>query len=152
MTILDGMLPPPRPRNEKLERLIEITGQQVTMLSTAELTARAAHEYDEEAVEPPAGSAGEKFLRDAARAFVRWINREGRFPEGDEVSEAAAGVVWHGEAIGSQIAQAYVDLGLYYSHHADVARGAGVQDLQRVLDEMADRLIFTLAEEYAPLV
>jgi hypothetical protein len=151
MTILEGMLPPPKPRNEALERLIELTGQRVTMAETADLARLAAHEYDEEVMVPEAGSAGERFLRDVARVFVCWINQEGRFPVGDEAEAAADDVDWHREqATGSQVVAAFVDLGLYYSAHADVARGATIADFQLVLDAVAEELIFTLAQEYAP--
>lgn len=154
MTILDQMLPPAKPRNEELERLIEVTGQRVTMADIADLARMAAHENDEEVVVPVPGSAGEAFLREAARSFVRWISQEGRFPSDDEVDEVAGGpTTWHREtASGSQVSQAYTDLGLYYSAHVGVAGGADVAELRKVLDAAAGELIFTLTTEYAPYV
>jgi hypothetical protein len=153
VTILDDLRPPPKPRNEKLEQLITVTCQRVSMLDLAELARAGAHEYDEDAIVPGAGSAGKRFLRAAANTFTRWLNREGRFPAGDEIAEVAGQVQWHrGEVRGSLVAQAYVDLGLFYSYHANVARGAALDDLQRVLDAVADQMIFTLSEDYGPLV
>jgi hypothetical protein len=148
MTILEEMLPPPAPRNEALEALIELTCQRVSMLDTAELARRAAHEYDEETVVPPPGSAGEGFLQAVTHAFVRFLAREHRFPGHDEEAEVAAGVP--AELPGSQVAQAFVDLGLYYSDHRAAARGADVADFRRVLSAVADELIFALSAEYAP--
>ena len=148
MTILDEMLPPPAARNEKLEKLIELTCQRVSMLETAELARLAAHENDEDAVVPPPGSAGEAFLRSAAGAFLRFLRQEHRFLQGDEEDEVVAGLA--AELSGSQAAQAFVDLGLYYSEHRSVAWGAEVADFQRVLDAAAAELIFTLSAEYAP--
>lgn len=152
MTILDGMLPPPKLRNKDLERLIEVTRQRVGMLDIEDLARAAAHEYDEEVAAPAPGSPGERFLRATATEFSRWLGREGRFPADDEVDEIATEVVWHRETVGSVVAQAFVDLGLFYSRHADAARGATIADFQRVLDSVASQLIFTLTEEHAPLV
>lgn len=157
MTILDAIQAPRKPRDEALTDLIDRTGQSVTMLTLDELASKAAHEYDEEVVVPVPGSAGERFLRDVAATFVRWISREERFPGIEDVTEVA-GLAWHRDQAAAEpvsafaVAQAYVDLGLFYSHHCDVARGAGVEDFKRVLDEAAEALIFTLAEEYGPLV
>jgi hypothetical protein len=152
MTILDGMLPPPKARNDALERLIEMTCQRVHLLDNDELARLAAHEHDEEVVAPEPGSAGAAFLRDTARVFTGWLSREGRFPDSDEADAIAGELVWQSEQPGSRVAQAFVDLGLYYSQHADVARGATRFDLERVLAQAASTLIFTLVEEYAPLV
>lgn len=155
MAILDGMLPPPKPRNKNLDRLIEMTRQRMEMLEIEHLSRMAAHEYDDAGVVPPPGSPGEVFLYAVAGAFGRWLGQEGRFPldhEVDGVDGVADEVRWHREATGAVVAQAFVDLGLFYSHHADVARGATVADFQRVLDSVANQLIFTLTEEYAPLV
>jgi hypothetical protein len=152
MTILDQMKAPTKPRDARMDQLIETTGQRLAMADTAELARCSAHEYDDEAVVPAAGSAGEQFLRSGARAFTRWISGEGRFPRTDaETRECATG--WHREeAVGSQVAQAFVDLGLFYSQHVDVARGATVEHFKRVLDEVAETIAFTLLEEYGPLV
>jgi hypothetical protein len=157
MTVLDGMLPPPKPRNEALERLIEVTCQRVSMLDPADLARLAAHEYDEydeEVAVPPPGSAGEKFLQDVARAFIGWLTREGRFPNREEMDDdvIASEVIWQQEQAGSVVAQVFVDLALHYSYHANVAQGADVQQLRMVLFQAASTLIFTLSEEYAPLV
>jgi hypothetical protein len=135
-----------------LSKLIEITGQRVSTLDAGELARLAAHEYDEEAVAPAEGSPGAVFLHETARTFNRWLAQENRFPGAGEIDEVAGEVRWHREAKGSQVAQAYVDLGLFYSAHADQARGATVTDFQRVLDAVAGQLIFALTEEYGPLV
>lgn len=151
MTILDSMLPPPTARDDKLDELIEVTSQRVSMMTSCALAQAGAHEYDEEIVSPPQRGAGATFLHEAAQAFVRWINREGRFPQPYECAEVAS--VWHREqASGTQAAIAFVELGLFYSQHADVARGARVEDFRRVLDEVAEQIVVTLTEDYGPLV
>lgn len=151
MTILEGMLPPPKARNEELERLIEVASQRIGMLSTEELARLGVHEYDDDMVVPAEGSAGRVLLFAAARSFVRWINAEGRFPQENELPEVATN--WHREeATGSQVAQAYVDLGLFYSQHAAAATGAGLEDFRKILDAVAEQVVFTLLEDYGPLV
>lgn len=136
-----------------LAELIEITSLSLTMTPAAELAQMAAHEYDagEDVIVPPPGSPGEKFLREGARSFSRWIQSEGRFPQDDEEVRRAA-TDWHRQEVtGSVTAQAFVDLGLFYSHHADTVGGASIHDLRRVLDAAAEALAFTLLEEYGPM-
>lgn len=149
MTILDEMLPPEQGRTP-MDELISVTGQRVSMLDAAELARLGAHEYDEEAAVPPAGSPGAEFLAAVAAGYIRWLNREGRFPADGQAGEV--GRDWLMEQTVSRVAQAYVDLALFFSHHADVARGAQDQDFRRVLGEVAEQMVVTLTSEYGPLV
>lgn len=149
-TNLEAMLPPKRQTpSDVLAEMIELAAQRVSMLDAEELARAGAHEYDEEIVVPPPGSAGERFLREVARAFVRWTGRENRFPaSGADEREVVAVLV--GELAGGEVAHAYVDLGLYYSAHAAVAGGAEVEHLRAVLTEVAERIVVTLAGDYGP--
>lgn len=151
MTVLDDMLPPPvDAARSNLNQLIEVASQRISMLDVAELARLGAHEYDEDAAVPPPGSPGAQFLTAVARDYIRWLNREGRFPAEDEAGEVVTR--WHREAPGGDLAYAYADLGLVYSYHRDAAGGAGIADFQQVLDQVAERAIITLTSEYGPLV
>lgn len=150
MTILDELLPPHAEAPSALDELIQVTEQRISMLDVAELARLGAHEYDEEAGVPPAGSPGADFLTAVARDYTHWLNREGRFPADREAAEVGRG--WLMEQTVSRVAQAYVDLAMFFSHHADVARGAQDQDFRRVLGEVAEQLVVTLTSEYGPLV
>lgn len=150
MTILDELLPPRDETPSKLDELIEVAGRRISMLDLAELARLGAHEYDEEAAVPPVGSAGARFLTAVVRDYTRWLSREGRFPADREAAEVSRD--WLMDEPVSQVAQAYVDLALFFSHHADVARGAQDQDFRRVLGEVAEQLIITLTSEYGPPV
>lgn len=150
MSILEQMRPPAKPaRADVLAEMIELTTQRVSMADTEELARLGAHEYDEEIVVPEPGSAGETFLREVARGYTRWIAREARFPDGDE-DEQEAVTPWLGEASGTEVARAYVDLGLHYSPHSASATGAQVEDFRAVLAEVAVQVIATLTAEYGP--
>lgn len=150
MTILDGLLPPRDESRTKLDELIEVAGQRISMLDIAELARLGAHEYDEEAAVPPVGSSGARFLTSVVRDYTRWLNREGRFPDDREAGEVSRD--WLMDEPVSHVAQAYVDLAMFFSYHADVARGAQDQDFRRVLTEVAQKLVITLTSEYGPLV
>jgi len=140
------------PRHDGSTELIEVAGQRIGMLPVEELARLAAHEYDDEAAVPLACSFGEQFLRAVAQDFTRFLTREGRFPTDPEIDELAGQATWHRrQATGSQVAQAFVDLGLFYSAHRSAAFGAGADDLRHVLDSAAGQLIFTLRQEYGPL-
>ncbi len=135
-----------------LADLIEMTEQRISMLDAGELARLAGHEYDEEVIVPPAGSAGAAFLAAVAGTFTHWIVREKRFPTFGEIDTevVASEVTWQREQPGTWVAQAYVDLGLFYSYHRHVALGAEIADFQRVLDQVASELIVTLAENFQP--
>lgn len=136
--------------NAAMLELIEITAQRISMMDRAELAMAGKHEYDEEAIEPAFNSAGHVFLQECGRSFIRWLRQEARFPRQGEVDSVATS--WHrDEATPGMIAQAFVDLGLYFSHHADVAGGATVDDFRLALDQVAAQLVFTLTSEYQPL-
>lgn len=121
----------------------------IERLDLATLARLAAHEYDDEAVVPAPGSPGAAFLQDARDTFAAWVRREGRFPQDPD---DAAGTWAHGEATPVQQAQAFVDLGLFFSHHAAHAMNASIAGLRQVLDLAAEQLAFTLSEEYGPIV
>jgi hypothetical protein len=150
MTILDGLLPPGDESPSKLDELIEVSGRRISMLDLAELASLGAHEYDEEAAVPPVGSSGARFLTSVVRDYTGWLHRERRFPAVQEAGEVSRD--WLMDEPVSQVAQAYVDLAMFFSHHADVARGAQDQDFRRVLREVAEQLVVTLTSEYGPLV
>jgi hypothetical protein len=122
----------------------------VEKLPLPELARLAAHEYDEECVTPEPDSAGAQFLESARDVFVAAGRLRGRFPDPETDPEATTN--WWGEVSGTMVAQAFVDLGLYYSHHADAASGATVYQLQRVLISASEHFAATLWSEYGPLV
>lgn len=115
------------------------------------LAGLAKHEYDDEVAVPPAGSAGETFLFAARDAFIAWVRREGRFPTPAE--SALVATSWQRDtAAGSEVADAFVSLALYYSAHAADARGADIAGLTTVLDQVADTVAYNLTMEYGPQV
>lgn len=123
----------------------------IEKLSLERLAQLAAHEYDDEAAVPEFRTAGQTFLFACRDAFVAWVRREGRWPAPAEADSAAT--TWHRtEATGSQVAEAYVSLALYYSAHAADAPGADISGLTAVLDRVADTVAFNLTMEYGPLV
>lgn len=118
-------------------------------LSVDRLAELAKHEYDEEVAVPDFRSYGQTFLFAARDAFIAWVRREGRFPKPGEADFAAT--KWHREeAVGSQVADAYVSLALYYSAHAANAPGADIAGLRAVLDNVASTLAYNLSWEYGP--
>jgi hypothetical protein len=120
-------------------------------LSLEQLAGLAKHQYDEEATAPPFRTAGQTFLFHARDAFVAWARRRGRFPSPAEADDAAT--AWHREtASGSQVADAFVSLQLYYSAHAADAPGADISGLTAVLDLVAETIAFNLTMEYGPQV
>jgi len=123
----------------------------ITGLSLETLAELAKHEYDDEAAVPEYRTAGQTFLFQARDAFVAWVRREGRFPEASEADYA--GTRWHRDtAVGSQVADAFVSLALYYSAHAADAPGADIAGLTAVLDRVAGTIAFNLTMEYGPSV
>lgn len=123
----------------------------ISQLDLENLARLAAHEYDDEAVVPPAGSPGAVFLEDGRDRFIDWVRREQRWPGPAEADDA--GATWHhAEALATQRAQAFVDLGLFFSHHATVASDASIAGVNQVLDSAAGTLAFNLTMEYGPLV
>lgn len=120
-------------------------------ISLEDLARHAAHEYDEEAAVPEFRTAGQSFLFAGRDALIAWVRREGRFPEPSEAD--SAGTTWHRtEATGSQVAEAYVSMALYYSAHAADAPGADISGLQVILDRVAGTLAYNLSWEYGPSV
>ncbi len=125
----------------------------ISNLTLAELAQAAAHEYDDEAAVPAPNSLGETFLLDARDRYVDWVQREGRFPDLQQIEQEEAGATWHHqEATPSQRAQAFVDLGMYFSGHAATASSADIAGLTSVLDAAADRFAEVLTETYGPVV
>lgn len=125
--------------------------QIISRLDGAQLAALARHEYDDEAVTPPAGSPGEVLLFDGRDRFIDWVRAQRRWPQEAEAEGASA--TWHhAEAAFSQRAQAFVDLGLYFSTHAICAADASVTGLGRVLDSAMESLAVNLTMEYGPQV
>lgn len=123
----------------------------IEQLPLERLAELAKHEYDEEFAVPPFRSAGQTFLFAGRDALVAWVRREGRFPSSAEADRAATN--WHREeATGSQVADAYVGLALFYSAHAANAPGADISGLQAVLDNVAYTLAYNLSWEYGPQV
>lgn len=124
----------------------------IHLISLEDLARLCRHEYDDEVIVPEPGSRGAGFLEDARSAYVERARAEGRFAWlGSEGDIAWFMTQWHRNEAGSQVAQAFVDLGLFYSNHADVAGGARVQDLVKVLDAVAEQFVVALTEEYGPL-
>jgi hypothetical protein len=120
-------------------------------LAVDRLAELAKHEYDEEFAVPEFRTYGQTFLMAGRDAFIAWVRREGRFPTQAEADFAAT--KWHREqAVGSQVADAYVSLALYYSAHAADAGGADIAGLTKVLDNVAGTLAYNLSWEYGPQV
>ncbi len=120
-------------------------------LSIEQLAKLAAHEYDDEATIPGFRTNGQTFLVEARNAFIAWVRREGRFPAPGEADWAAT--TWQRDvATGSQIADAFVSLALYYSAHAGDVPGADIAGLTAVLDRVAGTIAFNLTMEYGPTV
>src|SRR5687768_8760665 len=119
------------------EQILDLIGR----LDLTELARLGAHESDDEAVVPRAGTDGAAFLEDARDAYIAWVRREGRFP--DDPEDAVGGWALT-RAMPSQQAQAFVDLGLYYSHHSDFCSGAKVYQLRAALDSMAEQIAASL--------
>lgn len=120
-------------------------------LTVDQLAELAKHEYDDEAAVPDFRTYGQTFLFAGRDAFVSWVRREGRFPAPAEADFAATR--WHREqATGSQVAEAFVSLQLYYSAHAMSTPGADIVGLRVVLDAVAGTLAYNLSWEYGPQI
>jgi hypothetical protein len=129
------------------EMLQVIAGLDLETLATA-----AKHEYDDEAVVPPEGSPGAILLRDGRDQLVDFVRQTGRFPESG-IDMADAGATWHhADSLPSQRAQAFVDLGLFFSYHAVHTGTAELPGLYKALDSAAEQLTFTLVSDYGPIV
>jgi hypothetical protein len=122
-------------------------------LSLPELAKLMAHEYDDDVAVPGLDSYGAAFLFDARDRYVEWVRREGRFPDPAEHEELDATAGWHHQdSTPSQRAQAFVDLGLYLSHHANSASDATMAGLHKVLDAVAEAIAVALTKNYGPTV
>jgi hypothetical protein len=138
-------------KQAKAEALREEMLWVISKLDLEILAGLAKHEYDDEAAVPEYRTAGQTFLFEARDAFIAWVRREGRFPEASEADYA--GTRWHRDtAVGSQVAEAFVGLALYYSAHAADAPGADISGLTAVLDRVAGTIAFNLTVEYGPSV
>jgi hypothetical protein len=131
----------------------QATKEMVQIISELELpmlAQLASHEYDDDVVVPADGTYGALFLYDCRDRFLDWVRREGRFPTEEEAEQEAVGTWAHAESLGLHRMQAFVDLGLYYSQHADVAAAATLAEIQKVLDVAAEEFAVTLTSEYGP--
>lgn len=138
-------------KKKRAEQLREEMLAIVAKLDLETLATAAKHEYDDEAVVPPAGSPGAVFLLDGRDRFVEWVRREGRWPTSSR--DIDAGAAWHrAEGLPSQRAQAFVDLGLYFSYHAVHSGTAEIAGLNNALDSASEQLAVTLSSDYGPLV
>jgi hypothetical protein len=131
---------------DKLAEMAEI----VSALDLRMLALAARHEYDDDAVVPPEGSPGAAFLRDGRDRFVEWLRREGRFPTRTEAETEAVATWHHAEGTPAQRAQAFVDLGLFFTPYATTVRDASMVSLNTVLDRVAEELALTLLDDYGP--
>lgn len=122
-------------------------------LSLERLAVAAKHEHEDvlEVVVPPEDSLGAQVLRNGRDAFIAWVMAEHRWPSWQEAENDAA-TVWHHGLRPSEQAQAYVDLGLFFSPWAAGVPDATGASLLALLDLVAERLAVTLADEYGPLV
>lgn len=140
--------------NTAQEKATEIREQLLAIIAGLDLTTLAglaAHEYDDEAAVPEFRTAGQTFLFAGRDAFIAWVRQQARFPDPAEADFAAT--TWHRtQATGSQVADAFVSLALYYSAHAADAPGADVAGLTAVLDRVAGTMAFNLTMEYGPMV
>lgn len=132
---------------EAVSRMLELV-RQADLVTLARF---GAHEYDEDAVVPAAGSAGAAALHSARDVFADWVQAQGRFPTEDEVEDEVV-TRWSLDAAGSEVARAFVDLGLYYSHHAGQVASTVLETMRAAVSACLWEVAFTLAKEYGPIV